>query len=132
MKLKDKLSDLVLLISTYIFSRLPYIIAIILFIIVIIMFASNSVPGMNMMLSWDKSDKAVAYNVYQSKVPGKYDETNKIATTNNTSYDLKVSNDIFLYWAVTAVDSNGRESDNSNEVNNIWWKITCKWFRLNC
>ena len=46
--------------------------------------------------------------------------------------DVNIINTIVTYWVVTAVDGQGRESGNSNQVNNSWWVFTCKWFKLNC
>lgn len=132
MKLKEKISDLVLKVSTYLTSVTSYIILIILIILAVFLVSRASVFGATIGLSWDKSEQTVMYNIYQSKIPGKYDKTNIIATTNNLNYDINILNTITTYWVVTAVDDTGKESAKSNQVNNMWWVFTCKWFKLNC
>lgn len=82
---------------------------------------------------WSKSDGAVKYNIYQTSTHGKYDKSkDKIATVEETSYDLAVPNDHFLFWVVTAIDENGNESEYSREINNIGWVLTCLIFKKNC
>lgn len=67
-------------------------------------------------LSWTNVDSAANYNVYRSTTAG--GTYTKIATgvTGTTYNDTSVTNGTTYYYVVTAVDSSGTESANSNEA----------------
>lgn len=70
----------------------------------------------NVDLSWDEVDGAISYNIKRRETTG--DEYMTIATgiTINSYSDSTVSNGKTYYYVVTAVNTSGTESANSNEV----------------
>ena len=69
-------------------------------------------------LTWNASTSTVAgYNVYRSTVSGTgYTKMNSSLVTGLTYTDSTVQSATTYYYVVTAVDSSGNESINSNEV----------------
>ena len=93
---------------------------ILLFIFVIPVFAGTS----NVTLQWDAPTTNVdgtpltdlaGYKVYYGNESGNY--TNNIDVNNITTYEITNLADGTYYFAVTAYDTSGNESDYSNEVN---------------
>jgi len=72
-------------------------------------------------LSWDAVDEADTYNVYRSESSTDGAEGSPLNTDiSGTSYeDTDVSNGTTYYYRVTAVDSEGNESDGSGEAQSI-------------
>jgi hypothetical protein len=70
-------------------------------------------------LAWDKSPEkdVIGYNVYYSKTPGSgYVRTNEKPEPNKTSLDVRLRNNETYYFAVSAVNAAGKESEFSREV----------------
>ncbi len=70
-------------------------------------------------LAWDKSPEkdVIGYNVYYSKTPGQgYVRTNEKPETNKTSLEVRLRNDETYYFAITAVNAAGKESEFGGEI----------------
>jgi hypothetical protein len=70
-------------------------------------------------LAWDKSPEkdVIGYNVYYSKKPGEgYVRTNEKPEPNKTSLEVRLRNDETYYFAVSAVNAAGKESEFSSEI----------------
>jgi len=74
--------------------------------------------GTDVALFWDAVPNAVAYNIYHNtNATGTY---NKVATTNNTNYDItNLFRTSSHYFVITSVDANGNESGYSNALKAI-------------
>ena len=77
----------------------------------------------NVTLTWKKStsEDVVMYKIYQSNKSGTYGQAVATVPSDKTTIVLpNIVDDIVFYWVVTAVDSGGKESLKSNEVNDFW------------
>lgn len=71
-------------------------------------------------LQWEPSSGPVAgYKLYYGKLSKKYTTNLKINSGSATSYTLRDLADGLYYFAVTAFDGTGKESDFSNEVSAV-------------
>jgi hypothetical protein len=73
-------------------------------------------PITNITLAWSPNapeENVVLYNVYYGRVSGSYV---RLVTVTATTASIGVRGSKETYFAVTAVDANGRESDVSQEV----------------
>lgn len=68
-------------------------------------------------LKWDKSNEPelVGYNIYYGKTSGMYTRRRSIGPLNQYRLDGLNNNEVY-YFAITAYDSQSRESDYSDEV----------------
>jgi fibronectin type 3 domain-containing protein len=69
-------------------------------------------------LTWTASSSSdvVSYDVYRGTVPGSYTILNTSPVTSTQFTDTSVADNITYYYVVTAVDSSGVQSSDSNQV----------------
>jgi len=82
--------------------------------------SGTGVTGHSVALTWDASGSSgvVGYNIYRGTVSGLYKQLNSslIAPTSYTDSTVQSGENITYYYVVTAVNSSGVESTDSNQV----------------
>lgn len=89
---------------------------ILLFFVIFLFLFPHFVSAKNIKLSWDKNKEPdVSYKIYSGNEPNKYDR--KIIEVDSNTCNLNVvDGSQEMFFAVTAINSAGNESDFSNEV----------------
>jgi hypothetical protein len=79
--------------------------------------SASNVPPLSVTLAWDPSPGAVSYNVYYGVACAAY--TSVVSAGANTTVSISnLAGSTTYYFAVTAVNADGLESDYSSEL--VW------------